>query len=237
MMHRLILQTITDFGEATLLIPAAGLVGVYLWLRGMRKVALVWATAFALCMLATVVLKVGFNACGDRLEWLGIRSPSGHVSLSVTFYGCLALLVGQSLNFRWRTVVYVLALVAVVAIMASRLLLHAHTPAEVLVGILIGAGCLGYFWRRSTGSAPIVGDWVAIGSAIVVVGVVTHGHHAPTESLIVRMAEYLKSSTQICVASGPETSRVPGRAVSVLLGPYVGAGAVGSSITTGMSIR
>ena len=47
------------------------------------------------CLVAAVLAKLVFHACETQtILAFGIESPSGHVSFSATFYGCLALLVG-----------------------------------------------------------------------------------------------------------------------------------------------
>jgi len=85
---------LTDLGDSALLVPASALLAVYLFYLGSRRTATAWLSALALCVALTALSKVAFAACGSLVPVFGVSSPSGHTSLSATFYGCTALMFG-----------------------------------------------------------------------------------------------------------------------------------------------
>ena len=68
--------------------------------------------------------------------------------MSTAVYGSLALLVGARLPSRWHPPVMVATAVAILGIAVSRFTLHDHSPAEIMVGLVVGAGAVWVFHRR-----------------------------------------------------------------------------------------
>jgi undecaprenyl-diphosphatase len=65
--------------------------------------------------------------------------PSGHTAAAVCLYGGLAAIVLVAARGWWRWLVLALAVLAVVAVAASRVYRAAHHPSAVLGGALLGA--------------------------------------------------------------------------------------------------
>lgn len=138
--------------ETRLLLLATALVALWRWLRADR------AAAYALLvvpvgMLVNVSLKVLVQrarpAWDDPLVQLATYSfPSGHAAASTVFYGALCLLVFQCTGSRtWRALAAGVAVFMVLLVCASRLVLGAHYPADVIAGICVGMLCL-LAWQR-----------------------------------------------------------------------------------------
>jgi len=143
------LSRLTGFGDFALL----SLVGLFVtgWLlsSGHRRLTAIWLAALCGCAALIALLKIYFNGC--PLPELGMRSPSGHAGFSTFMYGGIALLA-QSHRPCWqRGLISVAAGLWIAAIGYSRVVVRAHTGAEVVLGIAIGVTMLCAFALASRG--------------------------------------------------------------------------------------
>jgi membrane-associated phospholipid phosphatase len=195
------LHIITDLGDSALLLPASLALVAYLWLSDWRRPAFALATSLAACMVLTVALKIGFHACGHEISGLSIRSPSGHTAFSTTVYGCGALLLGAGRNRAFRIGIALAAAALVAAIATSRILLHAHTTADVLAGLAIGLCCIAIFRFRTAEAPDIAPRWRLLVATFAMLAVLTHGRHLNAEELIRHLALQLRSAADVCEVS------------------------------------
>jgi membrane-associated phospholipid phosphatase len=189
---------ITDFGDSALLVPASALLLFYLLYLRSGRTALIWASTLALCGGLTIVLKIGFHACGAELPFLDMRSPSGHTSFSTTFYSCCALVIAANKD-RWtQTGVLLLSITLVAAIAASRVVLEAHTISEVATGLAVGLLCVGWFsWGYLNGPAVSLRFYPFAGIALAL-AIALHGQHLNPEGFIMQIARVLQSALPAC---------------------------------------
>ncbi len=139
------MHLVTNLGDLAVLLPASlGLIAFLAWI-GARENAAAYATAVAVCLLAALLAKLAFAACGARYSLLGVESPSGHTAFSATFYGCLAALFAVGRTLSRRLALYAVATALILLIGASRVALEAHTAPEVVVGLMIGAMAIALF--------------------------------------------------------------------------------------------
>src|SRR3546814_7991304 len=83
-----------------------------------------------------------------------LRSPSGHAGFSLFVYGAITICAARD-HARWRPLALpLLGCVWIVAIAWSRYALHAHSIAEIIFGMLIGALALLLLVTRA-GTLPI----------------------------------------------------------------------------------
>lgn len=138
-----VMHWVSNFGDALVLLPASlGLV-VLLVGFGARRDAAAYLAALAICLLGALITKFAFAAC-DQVVF-GIESPSGHAAFAVTFYGCLAALFGAGRSRGRRVALYGGAGALILLIGVSRVVLDAHTVADVIVGFAIGAVSVALF--------------------------------------------------------------------------------------------
>jgi membrane-associated phospholipid phosphatase len=192
------LHAITDFGDSALLLPASLALCAYLWLGGWTRQALALAVSLVACFFFTIVLKIGFHACGYEVSSLAIQSPSGHTAFSTTVYGCGALLLGAGRSRASRIAIALAATALIAAISISRVLLHAHTSAEVVAGLAVGIGCVLLFHLRTAAAPEIAPRWRLLLAAFAMLAVLTHGHHLDAEELIRHIATKLSNATDVC---------------------------------------
>ena len=146
------------------------------WWRGL----LGWILATCGVLGTVLVLKLLFSGCEGLSVASGIRSPSGHTASAAVVYGGVVMLV---LKGRVRPIWLAAAPLAFAGLFgASRLVLHVHTPVEVLIGGAVGLTGAA-FMAVLIGPARPAHSW-AWGLAAVVVAGLLHGYRLPAETMI-----------------------------------------------------
>lgn len=140
------MRWITNFGDTGVVLPLAVLLVCVLLYAESPRAAWLFARAMLGCVAVMTVLKIVFIACGQHFG-LGITSPSGHASLTTMFYGALAVVVWAQPRPVLRMLAVSLTALLVLLVAVSRVLLHAHVPQEVLLGLLVGSVSLACFAR------------------------------------------------------------------------------------------
>jgi membrane-associated phospholipid phosphatase len=193
------MAAITDFGDSALLLPGSALVFLALWLFRARRRALAWAIAIGFCCGAMVVLKVGLQPCGRSLLGHDLANPSGHAAFAAAFYGSLALLALDHLEGApARVAVLLLAALWVGAIAVSRVMVGAHTPPEVAVGLVVGLLSIGLF---AAGRGRVPAPRLAmplIALLLFCSALALHGNEARSEDLIHHLSKIFYRSIGAC---------------------------------------
>lgn len=140
MLHR-----VTGLGDVGVLLPVGVVITLFCWLGGHRRLALQWLILLIAGMGLTGIAKLAFHVCGDILTGDRIRSPSGHVALSIIVYGGLAISLPGGRPLVVRALMAAGGVLLVLLIAWSRVRLGYHTRSEVLAGFLLGGGCLAVF--------------------------------------------------------------------------------------------
>jgi len=129
---------ITQFGSQLLL--GSVLAGSMAWLFWMHcsKAAWHWLAAFLSTGLLTWLLKITVRSNRPATLTDGYSFPSAHTSMSLAFYGFLALMIARELPVQRRWLPYSVAGLVVASIGFSRLYLGAHWFSDVLAGLSLG---------------------------------------------------------------------------------------------------
>lgn len=189
------MRTITHFGNLAVLLPLVAVVTV--WLAAIRQPRglLSWFVAVALCMGSTAALKVYFFVCPPLTD---LHSPSGHTSLSTLVYGALTLAIATVVT-GWKRVAVIAAGTAfIAAIGISRVIIHAHSIAEVAVGSLIGVAALALFAREFWPRRPAEPRLQAMLVASVALMVMLDGQDLRAEDLLHAVGLYLNHAGMVC---------------------------------------
>jgi membrane-associated phospholipid phosphatase len=131
-------QSLTDLGDAAFLASFA--IGITLWLgaRPGRRSVTLWVSTFAAAMGIVVATKLAFIGWGVGIRMLDFTGISGHATLAATIFPILGHLACARTP-RWiRALGVALAAWLAVAVGISRVILGAHSPAEVVVGLGVG---------------------------------------------------------------------------------------------------
>jgi len=203
-LERHMIEVLTDLGDAAFLLPGSVGLFAFLFWRGGACVALAWVMALVVCLMLTFVTKLAFmslHACGATGLALNVVSPSGHTSLSLAFWGCLALVAGRGRGAAIRYMMYTAAGALVLAIGVTRVLRHDHSVAEVVGGILIGGASILVFASRQKKTRQITLVWQPLVVFAICLGAVAwllSGQHVTAEESIREMAQKFASSAIIC---------------------------------------
>jgi membrane-associated phospholipid phosphatase len=194
---------IGSFGHSAILFPASlALFGFLLWL-GRRADALAFLAAVIVCLIAALIAKLAFQACEPRNLAFGIESPSGHVSFSAVFYGCLALMLAAGRPPWQKVVLYAGAALWVILIGASRIVVEAHTLPDVAAGLAIGAISILTYQALRGPPRPLALSFRAIAfgapaAAFLVVVILYFARHWTPEPLIEAVALRLGLLSGLC---------------------------------------
>lgn len=174
---------LTDFADQAVVLPLIAAVGVVLWTAGWRRGAIVWCLGTGSTLGLMLVLKLGFRACGPELFGEGsLQSPSGHTAAAGVVYGTILGFINTRLGGRQASRILVV-LAVVLLIGASRVLLGAHTPAEALVGGVVGflaAQAMLHVAGEPTGARSVTLSLLPI----LALPLLLHGLHVPAEEQI-----------------------------------------------------
>jgi membrane-associated phospholipid phosphatase len=190
------MTVLTDLGDLAVLLPLAAVVLLWLLAQRQKRGSLGWALAVAFCTGVTAVLKIYFSDCALSPAPQG---PSGHMSFSMLVYGGIALVLAtQSTGWR-RPIALAGATGLIGGIAISRIVLGAHNPLEIALGMVIGAIALAvfawtYFSRRPTKLAlrPLV-------VTLVVLAVLLNGQELHAEEMLHAISRYLHFDGMACV--------------------------------------
>jgi membrane-associated phospholipid phosphatase len=204
---RALLLTVSDLADQAVIVPVVVTVAILLLVARERRAALWWCVAMAVALGGTLCAKLLFIPCGPHFG-LPVRSPSGHAAAAVSVYGGLFVLAGRlGLSRAVAIGLGCMALGLAGAVGASRVLLHAHTLPEVLVGGTIGLAAplilqsVRPLYVTSSGARL---RWLA--AAPVLVSVLFMGGHAGAEPRIARFAYLWAQRLQVCQ---PPQARAP----------------------------
>jgi len=130
---------LTRLGEAPILAPFVMACALALALRPHgRDVAAWWSATFAIAALVTLATKVAFLGWGIGSAALDFTGVSGHAMCAAAVYPTLLAAVTRDRPRRWRVLAITAGVVLALLIGWSRIVLGAHSPSEVVAGLLLG---------------------------------------------------------------------------------------------------
>ncbi len=175
------MQFLTDFADQQVMLPLGFVLGLMLALSGWKRGALVWMAGVSGTLACLAALKIVFLACGWRWTHGELVSPSGHAASAALFYGGFPLLVlrpgGMGRYLRPLIPFAVAALIGV-----SRLVLHYHRPAEVMLGSVIGVA--GAFLLPLLAGPPPALPLRRMVLPVILVLALMHGSRLQAETLL-----------------------------------------------------
>ena len=135
----------TRLGESQILLPTALALALWLAWRGrLPGLALGWIGALVVAVVAVVASKVAFMGYGIGWAAIDFTGVSGHSMCAAAFYPIAGLCMSGALSkgdlppWRWVGLAVGIALAGLIGI--SRLMVGAHSPSEVLIGLAVGGG-------------------------------------------------------------------------------------------------
>jgi membrane-associated phospholipid phosphatase len=194
---------IGNLGHSALILPASILLLAALLGWGRKRDALAFAVALTACLAITLVAKLGFHACEAQVASFDAESPSGHTSLSTTFYGSLTLLLAGGRKPWQRTPLYAAGILLIGLIGVSRVVTYAHTVSDVALGLVIGLLCIGVFQSLRGPQRPILIPYgrllvgIPTATAVALLLLLAARHWTP-EPFIAATAQRMNSLFDLC---------------------------------------
>ena len=142
-----IMQVFTFLGTHTFLIPAnLLLIAYFLFIKKHRWYSIKVPVVALSGLLLMFILKLIFHRDRPLIPLLetakGYSFPSGHATMSITFYGLLIYLVWQNKMSKWiKWTLTILLVLLINFIGVSRVYLRVHYASDVLAGF-----CVGLMW-------------------------------------------------------------------------------------------
>jgi len=190
------MEILTDFGDIAVVLPLAAVILIWLAVRIGGRTAFIWLGALLACGAVTSLLKVYFKACSAPS--LALHSPSGHTSMSTFVYGGLVLVIGAETQSWRRLATGTLGAAAIIAIAVSRIILGAHSVAEVVVGLIVGAGALAVFMPAYLHDKPLRVPVWPLAAISVAVALLIHGNQLKLEPLLGMISAYIHGQVPMC---------------------------------------
>lgn len=173
---------ISNVGDAALTLPIAAACAIWLMLSD-RKLALRWILLLTAAMALVGTTKILYYGCGIGIPAIGFRVISGHTTLSTAVWAVTVALLCRGAGGTARKGAIAGLLIGVLTAVA-RVLVHAHSLAEVVSGWLLGAMIATMFVRALARSGVRLSRPRLAACSVVLVATVAYGHHAPFQEMI-----------------------------------------------------
>jgi membrane-associated phospholipid phosphatase len=188
---------LTYFGNVAVLIPLCALLTVWIVAHVSRRAAVLWVACVCGVVAMTAFAKMLFAGCNYDVSH--IHSLSGHTSFSVISYGGVAVVLSAGLQPWQRWAIALLYVCWVVGIGITRVLLHAHTPEEVVAGWVLGGAGAAIFLSLYRATERPKAAVVAAAAAVLVVIALLPPAHFSFESLLRWLGRWLVRRVPVCI--------------------------------------
>lgn len=188
---------ITDFGNSAVVLPCAALVTVWLLIaRQTRRLAAVWVGVVlggGLIVAVTKVIYLGWGLGIASLDFVGI---SGHTTLAFILWPVLL-----SIAFGRRPLAQAIAagvgFVFAAIVGYSRIMVHAHSPSEVISGAVLGIALSGGFLYRYRAPLRLPRGHLWLLVSLLLPLAIGHNQVAPSQHLLGTVAKTLSGHTHV----------------------------------------
>ena len=131
---------LSRLGEAQILLPAAFVFAWWLARRAAgRPLVRWWLSLVVVATLITTASKLAFIGWGIGSATLNFTGVSGHAMFAAAIYPLLAATLASSRAPRWQGLALVGGGAFALLIGVSRVIVGAHSPSEVIAGLVLGA--------------------------------------------------------------------------------------------------
>jgi hypothetical protein len=180
---------VTRLGEAQLVLPVALLPAFDLMRRSeSRPLAMGWMALVGLATLLTTASKVAFIGWGVGSAELNFTGVSGHAMFAASVYPVLLSLAAGPDSGRSLAVWAAAGAMVAVLVAASRVALGAHSPSEVIAGLLLGAAVSALALRLRRQPSVRVAPMVALLAALSMAATARATQPLPTHAAVTQLA-------------------------------------------------
>jgi membrane-associated phospholipid phosphatase len=185
-------RAVTQLGDTAVILPLAALMTGILWLYESRHCAWLLMRSMLACLAVMGTLKMVFISCGQDLG-IDIESPSGHTSIATYFYGSLGMMARAWYRPALGWAAMLLAAAVILLVAASRVILGFHSVPEVIVGMVVGVGCLGWFAVPYLRAHPLKIRFGKIAVVLLPALLLTYGLALPVEKVLRSFSPYFRA--------------------------------------------
>lgn len=177
-------RLITDLGDLFPATAVAAVVFAWCWAKLDRLLAMTFAVCFAGTVVVDTVLKIGAGQMfpypdGIGLFQLSSGAPSGHAALATMVYGAAFVLFVTTCRGLAAAAGVLFSLLALAAVLVTRVTLQTHTIADVAAGVGVAACFVVLFDRvrarrdhpRGDGAPALLLGMVLVGAFALLSGV------------------------------------------------------------------
>jgi membrane-associated phospholipid phosphatase len=189
------MTVLTDFGDLAVLLPLAAVMLLWLLAQRQKRGFLGWTLAVAFCAGATAVLKIYLSVCSLSPA---LQGPSGHTSFSMLVYGGVALVIAAQSTGWQRLMALAAAGGLICGIAISRIVIGAHTPLEVALGVIIGSIAVAIFARSYFSHRPVDLALRPLVVVLVLLAILLNGQEVHAEELLHALGRYLHFGGVTC---------------------------------------
>jgi membrane-associated phospholipid phosphatase len=183
---------ITALGDFAVLLPCIAIMVSWLfWSTSTRLLAWRWLSVLTLVGTAVVISKLAFMAWGIGIPALDFTGLSGHSAMAATVWPAVLSLLVSQWGRTWRLSGAATGFALALAIAISRVVLHAHSMSEVLLGLMLGAGVTLNFLRHHGASWRLQGSVYPAALLLLLILPWVYGHRFPSEQILKFLAQHL----------------------------------------------
>lgn len=191
---------VTEFGNSTLLLPAALVLALWLLSARAWRLAGVWALSFGTAVLLVLASKLAFLGWGLGLASIDFTGISGHATVSTSVCTMSAWLATASRARSTRGLAIGCGLLLGLLVSISRLVLQVHSVSEVVAGFALGAVAAGLPIASAWARPPCLAQrWMPLALAGLVLLMPQAVRPAQAHGVVMEMA--LKASGRLEVYS------------------------------------
>jgi membrane-associated phospholipid phosphatase len=186
-------NTLTYFGDSMLLLPVGIIIAFFMaWKVSGRLTPWIWLFTLGVSGSIVVVTKFLFLAWGMGSAEYNFTGISGHTAMSATIWPVLLWLISGGFHKRLRQVIITLGVLLPVLIGYSRLVLHAHSPSEVISGLILGISASGLFLITQRNRSVNRFTFAQLAMMLILpLILVSTGKKATTQGLIEQIASHV----------------------------------------------
>jgi membrane-associated phospholipid phosphatase len=180
---------ITRLGEAQIMLPAAAAVLAWLLLRpGTRSLVGWWVGLTALAIAITTATKIAFIGYGVGIAEINFTGVSGHTMFATVVYPMLFRILAADRSVRWQRAALGAGIGLALLVGYSRLVVHAHSPSEVLAGWAVGGIACGAALALSRVPALRLPVWLPLVVFLVVPGLVRAAPPSRSHDIVTKLS-------------------------------------------------
>ncbi|CAN5463997.1 phosphatase PAP2 family protein [soil metagenome] len=182
-------HAVTRLGEAQVMLPAA--LALLLWLAHRPAARLLvgwWLGMMVLATSITTATKIAFIGYGFGWAPLNFTGISGHAMFAAVVYPLLFLVLALARPVGWQRAALAAGYLLALLVGISRVMVGAHSPSEVIAGLLLGGAASAAAITIAHTPAIRMPVWLPLG---VIASVLVLGVNAPpsrTHDLVTRIS-------------------------------------------------